>query len=223
MLGLSATPWRRDDLTNLIYWYMGDLHHKIEQGELMQSGDILAVEVIHRDTAFVTTYDPVEEYPAMLSELTEDRTRNALIAADVIEEARSAGGVCLVLTDRKEHCRALSELIGACGVEAAVLTGDVADADRRELVERLNGGAIRILIATGQLIGEGFDCKALSTLFLTTPVKFDGRLLQYLGRVLRPGPGRAKARVYDYIDVHVGPLKAAARSRQKVYQRLVSG
>ena len=77
-----------------------------------------------------------------------------------------------------------------------------------------------MLIATGQLIGEGFDCNALSTLFLTTPVKFDGRLLQYLGRVLRPGPGRDKARVYDYIVINVGPLKAAARSRAHVYLQM---
>jgi superfamily II DNA or RNA helicase len=199
---------------------MGDLHHKIEQGGLMESGDILEVEVMNRETVFVTTYDPVEEYTVMLSELTEDSARNALIAADVIGEARSAGGVCLVLTDRKEHCRVLAELICAGGQEASILTGDLTDSDRQEIIERLNSGGIRVLIATGQLIGEGFDCNALSTLFLTTPIKFDGRLLQYLGRVLRPGPGREKARVYDYIDINVRPLKAAARSRQRVYLQL---
>ena len=47
---------------------------------------------------------------------------------------------------------------------------------------------------------------------------FDGRLLQYLGRVLRPAPGKEKALIYDYVDENVGILRAAAKTRQKVYE-----
>ena len=83
-------------------------------------------------------------------------------------------------------------------------------------METLNGGRVKVLCATGQLIGEGFDCRELSTLFLATPIKFNGRLLQYLGRVLRPAPGKDKARVYDYLDP-VGVLKNAAWARQREY------
>jgi superfamily II DNA or RNA helicase len=43
--------------------------------------------------------------------------------------------------------------------------------------------------------------------------------MQYLGRVLRPAPGKQKARVYDYVDVNVDVLVVAARARQKVYNR----
>ena len=73
------------------------------------------------------------------------------------------------------------------------------------------------MIATGQLIGEGFDCKDLSTLFLATPIRFSGRVVQYLGRILRPASGKEKARLFDYVDVHVDTLKNAARARQRVY------
>ena len=73
------------------------------------------------------------------------------------------------------------------------------------------------MIATGQLIGEGFDCKDLSTLFLATPIRFSGRVVQYLGRILRPAPGKEKARLFDYVDINVDTLKNAARARQKVY------
>jgi superfamily II DNA or RNA helicase len=104
-------------------------------------------------------------------------------------------------------------------METAVLTGEVANGERKAIVERLNGGSIRVLIATGQLIGEGFDCKALSTLFLATPIKFSGRVLQYLGRVLRPAPGKVNAKVYDYIDVNVGPLVASAMARERLYRK----
>ncbi|MGM0418370.1 MAG: hypothetical protein ACQEQS_06585, partial [Thermodesulfobacteriota bacterium] len=46
---------------------------------------------------------------------------------------------------------------------------------------------------------------------------FSGRLIQYLGRVLRPSPGKAKAVVYDYVDVNVGVLKKSALSRAGIY------
>jgi superfamily II DNA or RNA helicase len=73
-----------------------------------------------------------------------------------------------------------------------------------------------VLVATGALLGEGVDCRELSTLFLTTPIKFNGRLIQYLGRVLRPAPGKDKARVYDYLDIQVGVLENTARARQQI-------
>jgi superfamily II DNA or RNA helicase len=78
---------------------------------------------------------------------------------------------------------------------------------------------VKVLIATGQLIGEGFDCRDLTTLFLATPISFSGRVLQYLGRVLRPAPGKKVARVFDYVDIHVDTLKKAAIARQKIYRR----
>ncbi|RJR40790.1 MAG: DEAD/DEAH box helicase [Desulfobacteraceae bacterium] len=219
MLGLSATAFRRDGLGRLIWWYIGDMVHEIQREALQDSGDILRAEVVSRETSFRTDLDPCEEYSRMLSELTEDRARNSLIAADVVKEARNGNGVCLVLSDRKAHCETLAWMIKGRGVSAEILTGDLANGKRQEIVDRLNAGAVKVLVATGQLIGEGFDCKALSTLFLGTPVKFSGRLIQYLGRVLRPAPGKDRARVFDYVDTHVGVLKAAARARARVYHR----
>jgi hypothetical protein len=95
--------------------------------------------------------------------------------------------------------------------------GGLRDFQGEERRAASRGGRVQVLVATGQLIGEGFDCQALFTLFLATPIRFDGRLLQYLGRVLRPAPGKDKARVYDYLDP-VGVLEAAAKARARVYQ-----
>lgn len=219
MLGLSATPYRRDGLSKLIGWHLG---RKIEvkPADLTKADIILDVEVIARETMFTSSYDASEEYTRVLSELAEDADRNQIIAADVIREATNGGGICLVLTDRREHCNVLAALISPCGIEMAILTGEVSNGSRKAIVERLKAGTIKVLIATGQLIGEGFDCKELSTLFLATPIKFDGRLTQYLGRVLRPAPGKDKAKVYDYCDAHVGVLAASARARQKVYREV---
>jgi superfamily II DNA or RNA helicase len=111
----------------------------------------------------------------------------------------------------------LAAMLAGLGVQAAVLTGDLKNGERVRVVNDLNAGQIKVLVATGQLIGEGFDCPALSTLFLATPIRFSGRVLQYLGRVLRPAPGKEKARVYDYVDENVGVLVNAARERARAY------
>ena len=217
MLGLSATPWRRDGLTKLITWHLGP-QVKVEPDTLTEKDIVQHVEVIKRETDFSPYSDPTNEYSTMLSELCEDPQRNRLIAHDVAHEAGNGGGTCLVLSDRKSHCDALASTLRTKGVKADILTGDTSKTEREAIVGRLNEGNVKVLIATGQLIGEGFDARALQTLFLTTPVKFDGRLVQYLGRILRPAPGKDKARVYDYLDP-VGVLQASARSRQLVYER----
>lgn len=218
MLGLSATPWRRDKLSKLIFWHLGDVHWEVDKSQLVEDGHILGVEVVLRETDFDPYHDPVKHYSKMLLELTADDDRNRLIASDVAQESAGSRGVCLVLSDRKKHCETLQAMLKyKHHVEADLLTGDLKNEERRQVLTRLNNGETRVLIATGQLVGEGFDCKALSTLFLATPIRFSGRLIQYLGRVLRPDQDKEKARVFDYVDVRVDVLSAAARQRQRVY------
>ena len=220
MLGLSATPWRRDKLSKLIFWHLGDVHHEVDKNDLIVSGDVLSVEVILRETDFEPYFDPVHDYSRMLAELVSNDERNHMIAADIAREAHNDEGICLVLSDRKNHCETLQSLLRyRYKISVERLTGDLTNEERQRVLARLREGDIKVLVATGQLIGEGFDCKDLTTLFLTTPIKFDGRVIQYLGRVLRPAPGKVQARVFDYVDVNVGPLKAAARARQNVYKK----
>jgi superfamily II DNA or RNA helicase len=217
MLGLTATAWRRDRLSQFIFRYVGDVVHEIEKSGLIENGNVLPFEVVTKETSFQSSYDPSEEYTKMLSELCEDNERNRLIA-DTVKTNSRGRGISLVLTDRKEHCRRLRTLLETRGIRAEILTGDLSTGERREIVDRMSRGKIKTVIATGQLLGEGFDCPALTTLFIATPIKFDGRLVQYLGRVLRPAPGKDKAVVFDFVDSRVGVLRASASARQRVYQ-----
>ena len=220
MLGLSATPWRRDKLSKLIFWHLGDVHHEVPKDHLVKNGHVLPAEVIVRKTSFKPYSDPVAEYSKMLSELTADTDRNVLIAEDIAREAGNSSGICLVLSDRKAHCENLQSLLKyRFKIESELLTGDLNISERQTVIEKLNQKKVNVVIATGQLIGEGFDCQNLSTLFFATPISFSGRVLQYLGRVLRPAPGKKTARVFDYVDVHVETLSRAAMTRQKVYQQ----
>ena len=220
MLGLSATPYRRDKLSKLIFWHLGDKQHEVDKTQLVESGDVLPATVVFRETNFTTCHDPVNEYSRMLAELAGDTERNKQIASDVATEAARNPGICLILSDRKAHCKNLQALLRyRFKLPSELLTGDLDTAERKKVLERINQGRVHVLIATGQLIGEGFDCKDLTTLFLATPIKFSGRLIQYLGRVMRPAPGKKYARVFDYVDVRVEPLRKAAGARRRVYRK----
>jgi superfamily II DNA or RNA helicase len=220
MLGLSATPYRRDNLSRLIFWHLGDVHHEVARDDLVRSGAVLAADIVTRATVFRSYSDPLTEYSRMLSELTGDTERNLLIARDVADEAAGGGGISLVLSDRKAHCENLKTLLlHRFKTPSELMTGDLPPQERQAVVDRLNAGAARVVIATGQLIGEGFDCPNLSSLFLATPIRFSGRVLQYLGRVLRPAPGKERARVFDYVDAEVETLAKAAEARRRVYTR----
>jgi superfamily II DNA or RNA helicase len=219
MLGLTATPWRRDRLSKLIFWHLGDVHHQVAREDLEAKGHILSAEVIWRPTGFEPYFDPVNEYTKMLAELTSDDLRNRQIAADVSQVVQSgAAGICLVLSDRKKHCQVIKSLLKyRHGIEAALLTGDLTSEQRKRVLDRIRSGAEQVVVATGQLIGEGFDCPDLATLFLATPIRFSGRVLQYLGRILRPAEGKKGATVYDYVDVKVPALVKGAEARQRIY------
>jgi len=221
MLGLSATPFRRDNLSKLIFWHLGDVHHSVDKSHLIQEGHILKAEIILRETKFEPYYDPVNSYSKMLSELTMSDERNHLIAMDVAKEIQKREGICLVLSDRKRHCETLQSLLRyKHHLDADLLTGDLSNEQRKNVLQRIKTDEVAVVVATGQLVGEGFDCPNLTTLFLATPIRFSGRVLQYLGRVLRPAADKKGARVYDYVDVKVGVLQSAAKHRQKVYDSM---
>jgi superfamily II DNA or RNA helicase len=215
LLGLSATAFRRDGLTKLIHMYLGDRAFKVETVDLHESGAVLKPEFIQRATEFRYVYRG--NYQALMKSLCGNAARNQLIVADILKERSSSPGTILVVSDRVKHCEELAALLKKQGCPSAVLTGKLPAEQRTALVDSIRQGEVKVLISTVQLIGEGFDCPDLSTLFLTTPIKFTGRLLQVVGRVLRPAHGK-QARVYDYIDP-VGVLSSSAQSRWLTFQQ----
>lgn len=219
MTGLSATPWRRDKLSRLIFFHLGESAWQIDKSPLIEEGHLLKAEVRFRLTPFYSDIDGTTHYPKLMAQLTGDAARNALIVKDISEELPHTQGTLLVLSDRKAHCENMKTLLFYNhGIEADLITGDLSKSARTEALERLEKGETRVLFATSQLLGEGFDASCLATLFLTYPIRFSGRLIQYLGRVLRPGEGKDKALIVDYVDAEIGVLESAARARLSVYR-----
>lgn len=216
LLGLSATPYRRDGLTSAIGFYIGPVLHRVDPARLRDIGAVLRPEIVARETRFDFGGNASEDYQAMLTALALDQTRNEQIAVDVQSEVARGTGTALVVSDRVAHLEALSAVLARRGENMVLLTGATPKKQRAAIVERLARGDVRVLGSTVQLIGEGFDAPGLSSLFLTTPIKFTGRVLQVVGRVLRPKDGKTP-RIYDYQDNKVGVLQASAKARQRVF------
>ena len=216
-LGLSATPYRRDNLTKLIYWYLGDPAHRVDAQDIHSTGAVLRPEISRRETGF--TYRYRDDYSTMLTALTWDEARNRQIVDDIVTEAGQISGTILVVSDRVAHCETLTEMLDERHIKAELLTGRTPAPERSRIVAEAREEKLNVLISTIQLVGEGFDCHGLHTVFLTTPIKFSARLLQVIGRIMRPAPGK-KPKVIDYVDSQVGVLARAARSREETYEGL---
>lgn len=216
-LGLTATPWRRDGLSKAIFWTMGDVTGRIDKQALVHAGSLCPAEVRWVNTDFETFTDASNFYSKALAELTEDELRNHLICKTVSEN--NGHNISLILSDRKKHCDTIKNILSdAHGIDAKVLTGSTSQQKRKRIISALQSGECRYLVATGQLIGEGFDLPGISTVFLTTPIKFSGRLIQYIGRALRPAPGKEKAVIFDFVDKRVPVFRASAKARHYTYR-----
>ncbi|MBW2470712.1 MAG: DEAD/DEAH box helicase family protein, partial [Deltaproteobacteria bacterium] len=216
MLGLSATAYRREDgLTRLIYLHMGDRVHEVDPKKLEASGAVLKPEFIQKETDFKYVFRA--NYQSLMNALTKNTARNEQITDDIYQEATGSEGTTLVVSDRVAHCQQLAKLLVGKGLQVSILTGKQSARERSAVVEAIHRGEVKVLVSTLQLVGEGFDAANLATLFLTTPIKFSGRLRQVIGRILRPASGK-QPRVIDYVDGRVGVLKNSAGLRLRAYE-----
>jgi superfamily II DNA or RNA helicase len=239
-LGLTATPYRRDRLDDLIALQIGPVRHTItrthdlpaEPEDRQDRLDITATgsrprPVLHVHTTdfhYTGALDPSEPggIAAVYRDLSNDTDRNTQIVTDVLA-AHAAGRNCLVLTQWTRHLDTLSQMLTDAGHEPVVLRGGMGAKARSSALARMEptpGDPPLLVAATGPYIGEGFDCPALDTLFLASPIAFKGRLVQYAGRILRPHPGKTTAEVHDYHDHHSGVLATSLAKRAPGYTSL---
>ena len=95
------------------------------------------------------------------------------------------------------------------------------DKKRKEKLAQVKTGNFQVIIATGQLLGEGTDINSLDCLFLVYPFSFHGKLIQYIGRITR-NFGESRGNVYDYRDKEVPYLDKLFRRRAQYYDKYLS-
>lgn len=220
-LGLTATPYRRDGLQDIIMMQCGPIRHSITARQVETTAD-LALELIVRRTPFTFTGPNDVSIQEVFRALVTDAGRTEFIADDVVE-ALGGGRRCLVLSEWKEQCRALAAQLITRGKAPVILDGSVKRKAQRAILSAIReapAGADLLIIATGQYLGEGFDCPQIDTLFLAFPVSFRGKVVQYVGRAMRPDAGKTHVRVYDYVDAQVPLLERMHQRRLKAYRML---
>lgn len=220
-LGLTATPYRRDGLQALMAMHCGPVRHTMSLGE---SAALRALDLIVHETDH-EAHDDGQHIQETFRGLVEDATRTAALCDD-IAAAASRGRNCLVLTRWTEHLDAITETLSARRVEPLVLHGQLGKKARGTVIEKLaqappEGGLV--LAATASLLGEGFDCPPLDTLFLAFPIKFKGSVVQYVGRILRPTDTKTRIEVHDYVDVRIPVLARMHDERRTAYATLGFG
>ena len=225
VLGLTATPYRKDGLQKMIHFYCGPTRHET----LSADGGALTKRVVVRETEFRMPESAGFAAPihVVWHHLTRDSSRNAMIAED-IASAMLQGRIPLVLSDRKEHLKSLADDVAKrVGVKAARifrLDGEVPLPERKKAVADLTAAQERgektCLFATASLVGEGFDLPQLDTLFLAMPIAFKGRIVQYTGRLHRLHEGKQDVRVYDYVDSQCAVTLKMYHKRLRAYRSM---
>ena len=213
VLGLTATPIRRDGQQAIIFMQCGPTRYRAASRDTQPEHCAVVVQEVPAITQAPADI-PVHE---LFRQLVEDPDRNDRIVADVVE-AFEAGRHVLLLSERAGHVTQLaSSLEGRVG-SLFCLHGRMGRRQRAEQLaglDRLSSDSPRVLIATGKLIGEGFDHPVLDTLVLAHPISWRGTLQQYAGRLHRDAGSKDDVRIYDYVDAH--PIT------QSMWRRRVSG
>lgn len=222
VLGLTATPQRKDGHHPIIMMQCGPIHFRVgPKGQVAnRSFDHF---VIPRFTSFALEQgDHEHAIQDIYSLLVKDNKRNELIFNDLLntlEEERSP----LLLCERTEQVKVFAERLKKFARNVIVLRGGLGHKQRLAVMERIAAipeGEERVIIATGRYIGEGFDDARLDTLFLATPISWRGTLQQYVGRIHRLYDAKREVRVYDYVDNNVPVLQRMYEKRLKGYMML---
>ena len=225
IIGLTATPKRKDGLEKLLHLQCGPIRHTLRQ----PAEEAIPRTVYVRRSSFHVPDELGQRPPihAVWEALVADNGRAEQIVGDIC--ACLADGRCpLVLSDRKAHLDKLAAaLLGRGGDLAPAiyrLESGIGKKEResaRASIDRdFAEGRKFVIFATASLIGEGYDLPRLDTLFLAMPLSFKGRLVQYAGRLHRVHVDKTEVQIYDYLD-RGNPLTTAMfRRRSSAYTQL---
>jgi superfamily II DNA or RNA helicase len=181
MLGLSATPERKDKLMYVINWFLGPMLYRSNTADKVD--EKVRVEVYDFDpkddeyNAIIYNNQGVMFTTLMINKVAEYKPRNDLIV-NLLEDLAQEDRQILVLTDRVEHTKTLFEgLPDKVKEQACILSQKVKATERTKFCE-----SKKILIATYAMCKEGFDVSTLNTLVMATSRP---DVDQIVGRIMR--------------------------------------
>jgi superfamily II DNA or RNA helicase len=178
VVGLTATPQRRDGHQPITEMQLGPVRYKVD-AKTQAATRPFDHRLVVRETSFrVSSSDQNNGIQDLYAALARDEARNAMILNDVagaLQDGRSP----ILLTERKDHLEYFAQRLAPVARHLVILQGGMgtkADRTVRAQLESIPSNEERLLLATGRYIGEGFDDARLDTLFLALPVSWKGTL-----------------------------------------------
>ncbi len=222
VVGLTATPTRKDGHHPIIYMQCGPIRFRMSARTMTETTPF-EHKVTPRHTEFRMAPELTEvTIQDIYGALVNDVSRNEMIASDIVRAVES-GRCPLLLTGRTEHLQYFAAKLAGVAKHVFILKGGMGKKQRRATAAALASvpeDESRIILATGSYIGEGFDDARLDTLFLAMPVSWKGTLQQYVGRLHRLHDNKRFVQVYDYVDNNVLMLARMFERRLKGYDAI---
>lgn len=202
IVGLSATPDRRDGLEHALYWLSGPVSFVYKRlpsitglSEQVEVRKVLFNEGLQREKFYQGGQMAFAE---MITFLTQDAARNKLILDQITDlisnEKRSK---IIVVSSMVQHCTTLYEAINSStaselkNIKMALMAGPNVQSVLAK------DPTTRIVFATYSLLEEGYDDQILDTLLLITP---RSRIQQTVGRIERTHDNKLRPLVIDIVD-----------------------
>ncbi|MBK7711740.1 MAG: DEAD/DEAH box helicase family protein [Bacteroidales bacterium] len=215
LYGLTATPKRKNNDEKLIYVYIGNILYNANQIEQIRQKQT-NIEVNIRETNLYVPFDyKIDKYETISRILIHDTNRNSLIIND-IEKNVNRFKKFLILTERKAHVEILN-LYLKDRFETITIHGDDSESNRKSKMEQLIQGHYKIVISTGQYFGEGIDLNNLECLVIAYPFAFEGKLIQYIGRIQHSSNPPV---IFDYRDSKIDYFEKMFKQRNRYYKKL---
>ena len=213
LYGLTATPFRKYNDGKIIFSHLGEIIVEIKSIEI---STYKQAKIIIRNTELDIPFNSkTDQFETLSKILVHDSTRNKLILEDIFVELK-LGKKVVIITEKKEHIDTLNQYLKQ-SYETITLSGDDSESSRNLKWKTLKEGNYQILITTGQYFGEGSDLQNANSLFLVYPFAFEGKLIQYIGRVQR---SEITPTIYDYRDIKIDYLNKLFLKRNTYYRKI---
>ncbi|MDP3461544.1 MAG: DEAD/DEAH box helicase family protein [Bacteroidales bacterium] len=213
LYGLTATPFRKYNDGKMIFTHLGEIIANIQPTEIE---NYKQAKIIIRNTELDVPYNSkTDSFETLSKILVHDTARNKLILEDV-KTVLNQGKKAVIITERKEHIDTLYLFLKQ-SYEAITLSGEDSETSKKARWKTLQEGNFQVLITTGQYFGEGTDLQNISCLFLVYPFSFEGKLIQYIGRVQR---SEINPTIYDYRDYKIDYLNRLFLKRNTYYRKI---
>ncbi|HEX7762015.1 MAG TPA: DEAD/DEAH box helicase family protein [Cellvibrio sp.] len=198
VLGLTATPIRRDGQQPIIFMQCGPIRHTATKSDNAPN-DLEVIPISSPNRIELPQDAGIQD---VFRHLANDIERTEKIVTETLN-AFNFGRKVLVLTERTEHLDIISDALTERVPAHFVLHGRMSKKQRATTTSALDAlppDEPRILLASGKLVGEGFDHPPLDTLVLAMPVSWKGTLQQYAGRLHREHASKTDVKIIDVVD-----------------------